>query len=468
MSSKKDEIIVLKKALTPIHLWTIGVGIVISGNYFGWNFGLSQSGFLGMLIATLFMAIMYLTMTLGISELSTMLPYAGGPYSFARRAMGRYIGFITGVGVVLQYVIAAPIIAIGIGGYISFLFPAVPTVVAAAFMYALFMGVHIMGIKEYATIEMVLVFIALGLLVLMYFVGLPQINVGHLFPENGDLIPGGFKGIWSALPYAMWLFLAIEMLPMLSEETRDVQKDMPKGLISGMVTLLILSILTTTVAIGLAGIDVMTVAEDPLPAAIAAVFGNTYWLAQILASVGLVGLIASFSGVILAYSRQVYALSRAGYLPSMLSKMHKKRQTPYMAIILPGFIGLVLVILFNPDDLILISTFGALVSYITMNLSVLILRKKEPHLVRTFKTPLYPFTPIVSLVLAVIAIFASFFANLTFFIVCLAVFAVATIYYWVWARHHINEDAPEERFAKDTTVQLEVQVPVSPIEAIRE
>ncbi len=212
----------------------------------------------------------------------------------------------------------------------------------------------------------------------------------------------------------------------------------------------------------------MTVAEDPLPAAIAAVFGNTYWLAQILASVGLVGLIASFSGVILAYSRQVYALSRAGYLPSMLSKMHKKRQTPYMAIILPGFIGLVLVILFNPDDLILISTFGALVSYITMNLSVLILRKKEPHLVRTFKTPLYPFTPIVSLVLAVIAIFASFFANLTFFIVCLAVFAVATVYYWVWARHHINEDAPEERFAKDAKVQVEVQAPVSPIEAIRE
>ncbi|MGA3602013.1 ethanolamine permease [Lysinibacillus agricola] len=468
MSSNKNEIIVLKKALTPIHLWSIGVGIVISGNYFGWNFGLGQSGYLGMLIATLFMAIMYLTMTLGISELSTMLPYAGGPYSFARRAMGRYIGFITGVGVVLQYVIAAPIIAIGIGGYISFLFPAVPTVVAAAFMYALFMGVHIIGIKEYATIEMVLVFIALGLLVLMYFVGLPQIHVEHLFPENGDFVPGGFKGVWSALPYAMWLFLAIEMLPMLSEETRDVQKDMPKGLISGMVTLLVLSILTTTVAIGLAGIDVMTVAEDPLPAAIAAAFGNTYWLAQILASVGLVGLIASFSGVILAYSRQVYALSRAGYLPSILSKMHKKRQTPYMAIILPGFIGLVLVILFNPDDLILISTFGALVSYITMNLSVIILRKKEPNLIRTFKTPLYPFTPIVSLILAIIAIFASFFANFTFFIVCLAVFAVASIYYWVWARHRINEDAPEERFVKEEIGQFDRQVSATPMEVVRE
>ena len=223
-----------------------------------------------MLIATLFMAIMYLTMTLGISELSTMLPYAGGPYSFARRAMGRYIGFITGVGVVLQYVIAAPIIAIGIGAISAFVSSRTDSGGSCLYVCAVH-GVHIIGIKEYATIEMVLVFIALGLLVLMYFVGLPQINVGHLFPENGDLIPGGFKGIWSALPYAMWLFLAIEMLPMLSEETRDVQKDMPKGLISGMVTLLILSILTTTVAIGLAGIDVMTVAEDPLPAAIAAV-----------------------------------------------------------------------------------------------------------------------------------------------------------------------------------------------------
>ncbi|TSI11488.1 ethanolamine permease [Lysinibacillus sp. BW-2-10] len=448
MSSKK-ETVSLKKALTPIHLWTIGVGIVISGNYFGWNFGLLESGYLGMIIATVIMAIMYLTMTLGISELSTALPYAGGPYSFARRAMGKYFGFITGVGVVLQYVIAAPIIAIGIGGYISFLFPAVSTVAAAAIMYIFFMIIHIVGIKEYATLEMILVFIALGLLALMYFVGLPQIQMENLFSSDSALIPGGFAGVWSALPYAMWLFLAIEMLPMLSEETRDVQRDMPKGLISGMITLLILSVLTTTVAIGLAGIDVLATAEDPLPAALAAAFGDTYWLAQILASIGLVGLIASFSGVILAYSRQVYALSRAGYLPSFLSLMHKKRQTPYMAIILPGFIGLALVILFNPDDLILVSTFGALISYITMNLSVLILRKKEPNLNRTFRTPFYPFTPIISLTLAIIAIFASFFANITFFFVCIIVFALASLYYYLWARHHINEDAPEERFSKE-------------------
>ncbi|MFE8700878.1 ethanolamine permease [Cytobacillus sp. FJAT-54145] len=436
----------LKKTLTPFHLWVIGVGIVISGNFFGWNFGLAESGYVGMLIATAIMGIMYWFMCLGISELSTALPHAGGPYSFARRAMGPLAGYLTGIGVILEYFIAAPVIAIGIGAYISFLFPTVSTIAAAAFMYIFFMVVHIIGIKEYARLEAILVFIALGLLVLMYFVGLPQIRVENLFGSGDEaLIPSGFKGVWAALPYAMWLFLAIEMLPMLSEETRDPKKDMPKGIISGIVTLMILSVLTTTVAIGLGGIELMSTADDPLPAAIGAAFGNTYWLAQVLASIGLVGLIASFSGVILAYSRQIFALSRAGYLPGVLSKLHETRRTPYLAIILPGILGLILVVLFNPNDLILISTFGALVSYISMNLSVLILRKKEPNLPRAYKTPLYPFTPIVSLVLAVISIFASVFANLTFFFVSIGVFVVAIIYYYAWARHRINKDAPEER-----------------------
>ncbi|PIC90944.1 ethanolamine permease [Sporosarcina sp. P21c] len=445
MSDKKN--LELKRTLTPFNLWVIGVGIVISGNFFGWNFGLSSSGYVGMLIAVAIMGVMYAFMSFGISELSTALPFAGGPYSFARRAMGPFVGFVTGIGVMLQYVIAAPVVAIGIGAYINFLFPAVNPIVSAAVMYVFFMAIHILGVKEYARLEAVLVFIALALLVLMYFVGLPQIKVENLFGSEGQsMIPGGIKGIWAALPFAMWLFLAIEMLPMLSEETRDPKKDMPKGILSGMFTLIILSVLTTTVAIGLSGYDQLSTADDPLPAAIAAAFGGTYWLAQLLASVGLVGLIASFSGVILAYSRQIFSLSRAGYLPAIFSKLHPKRRTPYMAIILPGFIGLVLVAFFNPDDLILIATFGALISYISVNLSLIILRKKEPTLHRPYKSPMYPFMPIVSMVLACIALFASFFANLTFFWVSIAVFGVAILYYFIWARHNINADAPEEQF----------------------
>ncbi|MEK3935419.1 ethanolamine permease [Sporosarcina sp. FSL W7-1349] len=466
MSGKQN--LELKKTLTPFNLWVIGVGIVISGNYFGWNFGLSTSGYVGMLIAVGVMAVMYTFMAFGISELSTALPFAGGPYSFARRAMGPFVGFITGVGVVLQYVIAAPVVAIGIGAYINFLFPTVNPIVSAAVMYVFFMVIHIIGVKEYARLEAILVFIALALLVLMYFVGLPQIRVENLFGGEGEaMIPGGIKGIWAALPFAMWLFLAIEMLPMLSEETRDAKKDMPKGILSGMFTLVILSVLTTTVAIGLSGFNQLSTAEDPLPAAIAAAYGNTYWLAQLLASIGLVGLIASFSGVILAYSRQVFSLSRAGYLPAVFSKLHPTRRTPYMAIIIPGFIGLILVATFNPDDLILIATFGALISYISMNLSLIILRRKEPNLARPYRAPLFPFMPIVSMVLACIALFASFFANLPFFFISITVFAVAIIYYFVWARHNINTDAPEEQFSHVEELEIPVPAPELGKEIVR-
>lgn len=438
----------LKKALTPLHLWAIGVGIVISGNYFGWNFGINHSGYVGMLIATGLMALMYMTMSLGIAELSTMMPHAGGPYAFARRALGPLAGFLTGVGVVLEYFIAAPVIAIGIGAYVSFLFPSISPVLAAVVLYAFFIGVHIMGIKEYATIEMIIVFIALSLLVLLYFVGLPEIKATNLFGENyGRLIPNGASGIWSALPYAMWLFLAIEMLPMLSEECRDAKKDMPKGLMSGMITLLILSVLTVTVAVGLGGMETMSKASDPLPDAVSTAFGKSYWLAQVLATIGLFGLISSFSGVILAYSRQTFALSRAGYLPKFLSNLHETRRTPYWALIVPGIIGLMLVALFDADNLILISTFGALISYIAMNVSVIVLRRREPNLERSYKTPLYPFTPVVSIILAVIALFSSFFTNVTFFAISLVIFVVAVVYYYAWARHRINTDAPEEQFA---------------------
>lgn len=444
MSNSKD----LKKALTPLHLWAIGVGIVISGNYFGWNFAVQESGYIGMLIATGLMALMYTAMCLGIAELSTILPHAGGPYAFARRAMGPLAGFLTGFGVILEYVIAGPIVAIGIGAYVNFLFPSISPLIAAVILYAFFIGIHLLGVKEYATFEMVIVFIAVGLLVLLYFVGLPQVKPVNLFGENGDsLLPTGIAGIWAALPYAMWLFLAIEVLPMLSEETRDAKKDMPKGILSGMVTLLILSVLTVTVAIGLGGTANVDAASDPLPAAVAATFGENYWLAQVLATIGLFGLIASFSGVILAYSRQIFALSRAGYLPKFLSQLHKKRRTPYWALILPGVLGLLLVWLFNADHLILISTFGALVSYIAMNLSVIMLRKKEPDLVRSFKTPLFPITPIVSIVLACIALLSSFFSNITVFIVSLGIFACAIIYYYCFAKANINADAPEEQGA---------------------
>lgn len=443
MSGESTE---LKKALTPLHLWAIGVGLVISGTYFGWNFGMADGGYIGMLIATLIMGLMYLCMVLSLAELSVMMPHAGGPYAFARRAFGPLGGYLTGVGVIMEYFFATPVVAIGVGGYVNFLWPAVDPIVSALVIYAFFLALHLWGIKEYANFETVIVFIALGLVVLMYIVGGPAITKEHLFPFD-KLIPAGFTGVWACLPYAMWLFLAIEMLPMLAEECRDAKKDMPRGLVSAMVTLLLMSTITLTVATGIGGADHIATSANVLPDAVAVSFGTDHWLVKLLGTIGLLGLVASFSGVILAFSREIFSMARAGYFPRFLSNLHPKRRTPHWALILPSVLGFILVMIFGADQLILVATFGALMSYLLMSLSCIVLRIKEPNAVREWKVPLYPVTPAIAVILSAITLFSSIFADLPFFGVNLGILAVAVIWYFAYSKKHIDPDAPEERLA---------------------
>ncbi|KMY42790.1 ethanolamine permease [Peribacillus loiseleuriae] len=446
----------LKKVLGPIQIWGLGVGIVISGSYFGWNYGLAESGYVGMLIATAIIGVMYVTLCLSLSELSTSMPHAGGAYAFTRRAMGPLAGFITGVGVTLEFAVGTAVFTSGAGYYVNFLIPEIHPILAAAVLYVFFFIVHILGVNEYATIEMILVTISVGVVLLFSFYGMPHISAEKLF--GGSLIPGGISGIWAALPYAMWLYICMEMLPMLSEECRDPVKDMPKGIMRAIFTLVILAVLVVTVTVGLGGAMGTSTEANPLSYAIANGVNENSWLISVLSVVGLFGMLSSLAGAILAYSRQTFALARAGYFPKFLSKLSEKRRTPYMAILVPGVVGFVFVLMFNPDRLILIATFGALVSYIMMNISLMILRKKEPNLARPYKAPFYPVVPIISIIISIIALFSSIFKDPTFFFINVAIFAAAVIYYFVWARYRINKNAPEERFAmEEVAVDVEAE-----------
>ena len=438
----------LKKVLGPIQIWGLGVGIVISGSYFGWNYGLAESGYVGMLIATSIIGIMYITLCLSLSELSTAMPHAGGAYAFTRRAMGPFAGFITGVGVTLEFAVGTAVFTSGAGYYVNFLIPSIHPILAAAVLYVFFFIVHILGVNEFATIEMILVTISVAIVLLFSFYGMPHITAEKLF--EGGLIPGGISGIWAALPYAMWLYICMEMLPMLSEECRNPVRDMPKGIMRAIYTLVILAFLVVTVTVGLGGAAGASVEANPLSYAIATGINENSWLISVLSIVGLFGMLSSLAGAILAYSRQTFALSRAGYLPKFLSKLHQKRRTPYMAILVPGILGFIFVLMFNPDRLILIATFGALVSYVMMNLSLIILRKKEPNLARPYKAPFYPIVPIVSIVISILALFSSIFKDPVFFLINIGIFSAAVIYFFVWARHRINKDAPEEEFSNNS------------------
>jgi ethanolamine permease len=436
-----------------ILLASLGVSYVISGDFAGWNFGLAQGGWGGMLIATMLMAVMYTFMIFGLAELSSSIPTAGGGYSFARRAMGPWGGFLTGTAILLEYSIAPAAIAVFIGGYVNEIFGFNGPMVYAA-CYIVFIGIHLYGVGEALKIMMVITGIACIALI-VFAVGLiPYFDVNNLFDiavnqqaiGASRFLPEGYLGIWSAIPFAIWLFLAVEGVPLAAEETSNPAKDMPKGIITAMVILLVFAVFVLFLAPGVAGSELMKDHGAPLVGALQVAYGENSGIATFVNVVGLFGLIASFFSIIFAYSRQVFALSRAGYLPRFLS-VTSDRKVPTMALIVPGIIGFLLSLTGQGDLMITMAVFGATISYALMMLSHIILRKKEPDLVRPYKTPGGTLTTGIALVLSLIAFASTFVVSLEAALWSGIFYAVLVAYFVFYSRHHLVAKSPDEEFA---------------------
>ena len=434
----------------------LGVAYVISGDYAGWNFGLAEGGWGGLLIATILMGIMYTAMIFALAELSSSMPTAGGGYTFARRAMGPWGGFLTGTAILIEYAIAPAAIVVFIGGYVESLdlfgleagWP-----VYLAF-YAIFVGVHMMGVGEALKVMFVITAIAVVGLIIFVVAMITQFdasNLTNIAPDNSksgasDFLPFGYAGILSAFVYGIWFFLAIEGVPLAAEETEDPKRDMPRGMITAMLILLLFAALMLTLAPG-AGDGAKGIAESDNPLVDAAKGAGSTGVADVVNYIGLAGLVASFFSIIYAYSRQLFALSRAGYLPRGLS-VTTGRKVPAIALLVPGAIGFALAAITEDGArMIQIAVFGATVSYVLMMLSHIVLRMREPNLERPYRTPGGIFTSGVALVLAAAAVVAVFFVDETAALITLGVYLAFALYFALYSRHHIVGSAPEEEFA---------------------
>ena len=432
----------------------LGVAYVISGDFAGWNFGLGEGGWGGLLVATVVMAIMYLFMVFGLAELSSTISTTGGGYAFARRAMGPWGGFITGTAILIEYAIAPAAIANFIGAYVDSLIGLDGWYVFLVF-YLIFVGMHLFGVGE--ALKVMFAITAVAVFALVVFViaaavkfdpsNLNNIPVDTSAMGSSEFLPFGVVGIWAALPYAIWFFLAVEGVPLAAEESKDPARDMPKGIIGAMLALILFAALILTVAPGAAGSDYLKDSGNPLVEALEAplAFGEQNLVSGFINVVGLLGLIASFFSIIYAYSRQTFALSRAGYLPRVLS-ITGKRKTPTLALIVPGVIGFIMAVLNEGDLLILVAVFGATISYVMMTLSHIMLRIKEPDLERPYRTPGGVVTTGIACVLAVVALIAGFLVDTRVLVITAIIYAIALAYFGLYSRHHIVATAPEEEF----------------------
>jgi ethanolamine permease len=441
-------------------LWALGVAAVISGDFFGWNFGL-EFGFGGLLVATLFITVMYLGLCYSIAEMSPALPHTGGAYSFGRSAMGPWGGFITGVAESIEYVVTPAVIVVGIGGYMDsiaqdLLGLSLPLPVWWLIFYAIFVGLNIVGVEASFRFSVVICIIALTILVVFWIGALTKLDFqAQAIDTLGGWFPEGVGGIFFAIPFAIWFFLAIEELPLAAEESHDPRRDIPRGTIYGLFTLIVAAFLTLFLSAGIApGSKEVAASAEPLFLGFQTIFGSGT-AAALLSLIAVTGLVASFHTIIFAYGRNIYSLSRAGYFPSGLSITNDTRQTPHVALLFGAIIGFVLALILQYSGsesvgaaLLTMAVFGAVISYIMQMVSFVLLRRNKPNIERPYRSKLGVGGAVVAGVIATVSLISLFFnADYRPGVVGTAIWFVAAIAYFAIAGRHKLVLSPEEEFA---------------------
>jgi ethanolamine permease len=399
-------------------LWALGVGAVISGQFSGWNYGLEYGG-----------------LTYSIAEMSPALPHTGGAYSFARSALGPWGGFVTGVAENIEYVITPAVVVYFIGAYVSGILQLAGLVSDATEMqpviwflgYVIFVGFNLFGVELSFRVTTIVTLLALACLAVFYVSAIPSLdfsrwamNVGvaadgstvELTDGSGVWFPRGIDGVLAALPFAVWLYLAIEQLPLAAEESADPRRDMPKGILLGMLTLGVSAFLILILNAGIApGSFGLRTSGEPLLEGFRTLFGKE--IAILLSLVAITGLVASFHAIIYAYGRQIYSLSRAGYFPRFLSVTHGEHHTPQVALVAGAAAGMLIMglIWYSNDQatrntiigtyLLNMAVFGAMISYVFQALAFIVLRLRMPHIERPYRSPFGIAGAAVTLVIAI-------------------------------------------------------------------
>ena len=432
----------LSRSLGPVMLWGLGVGYVISGMYFGWNLGLAEGGTYGMAIATFFSIILYITFTFSYTELACAIPRAGGVFDYATRGLGKELGFIAGLAQIIEFVFAPPAIAAAIGAYFTYFFPQFSVSSIAITVYIIFTALNIYGVKAAAMFELVITIFAVFELLLFTGITLPHFKLGNL---QHNPFPHGFMGIWASIPFAIWFFLGLEGVANVAEEAVNPQRNIVLGFGSALFTLIVLCILVFVSAVGVGGWESIVYpspgappSDSPLPLALLQITGKSGLLYHLLITIGLMGLVASFHGIILASGRASFEFGKVGYIPKTFGKIHPAFKTPANALLANMVIGIIALLTGKTSEIITISCLGALSLYFISMISLLALRKKEAALPRPFRVPLFPYFPVIALVISGIFLVAMITLNIKLAFIYFAVLALAYLWFHFFVKNNIH------------------------------
>lgn len=459
----------LKRSAGVWGLWGLAVAAVISGDFSGWNFGIGFAGFGGMLIAFALLVLMYYGLTFSIGEMAAAMPHTGGAYSFSRSAMGPWGGLATGLAETVEYVATTAVVVYFSGQYADSALTlltgiSLPPFVWWLILYAIFIALNAAGAAISFGFAIVVSIISIGIIVVFGVMALVSgafsweslwdIPVDETATGASTFLPHGFGAVLFALPFAMWFFLGIEELPLAAEESHDPARDIPRAGLWARGTLIATGLIVLFLNTGVLGSEVTGGSVEPLLDGFKVMVGDQ--AAAILALLALIGLLASLMGIMFAYGRNMYSLSRAGYYPRWLS-LTGRSKTPWIALTVGAVIGFVALVIVqtaggdtSPAGAIVlnIAVWGAVLAYFLQMVSFIILRKRFPNASRPYLSPWGLFGAYsAAIIAAIVFVGLAFNPAFTQAIIAIAVvYALVFLGFAVWGRKKLVL-SPEEEYA---------------------
>jgi ethanolamine permease len=436
------ERISLLRVLGPGHVWALGVGIVLVGEFMGWNFSVGKGGMIASLIACWVAGLLYTCVAMIDSEVTSTVAAAGGQYAQAKHIVGPLMAFNVGLFLVFAYTMleAANAITLGylvqtVGGMadIKGADGAALTLHDKPFIVLTIMflaWLNYRGVFATLTFNLVITAIAfISILILFFAVVGPWAIVELKHAELMTGLPYGWIGVVAALHFGLWYYLGIEGTTQAAEEVRSPARALPLGTMLGMITLLIAATMTWYICAGLMPWEYLGQAVTPMFDA--ARLTDSVLLMVLLFIGTIFSTLASANGCINDASRAWFSMGRDRYLPQVFGAVHPRYRTPYRAILFLVPVALVFAYYAPLDQVITFSILSGLLGYTFMAFNVILFRRKWPlgSIRRGYVHPFHPLPALVLLVLCAATYFAVFLGYGTQLVAMMVFFVVASLWF---------------------------------------
>jgi len=445
--SKSDQ--GLRRSLSAFNLTTLGIGAVIGAGIFVLT-GQAAAQYAGpaIVISFLISGLACLFAGLCYAEFASMIPISGSAYTYAYATMGEFIAWVIGWDLILEYLFAASTVAVGWSGYVvSFLkdfglvIPAqftaafgsilvdVPQIgyklatpeltksladsgividslphltgvlnIPAMFIVAIISMLLLIGIRESAKFNNVMVVIKVFVILLFIGIGFMFVNKANwhpFIPENtGVWGHYGWSGILRGAAVIFFAYIGFDAVSTAAQESKNPQRDMPIGILGSLGISTLLYILVAIVLTGIVSYTFLNVA-DPIAVGVNSMGSGLFWLRPIIKIAAIAGLTSVILVMLMGQPRIFFSMSKDGLLPPVFSKIHPRFKTPYVSTLLTGFVAMIVAGILPINILGELVSIGTLLAFAIVCIGIIVMRVKRPDIERTFKTPFVPLVPIL-------------------------------------------------------------------------